>query len=176
MGSRLSSSSSATTEVVLKDPTAAATPSAYLIFSSESGGCLTLHWSTTAVPNAILTAKPSKPVPAHKLTQNAGRIELGRNFGVSQKKLFEAMALFIKETAVYDSTVKINSTDNAELWTLSDGTKVKPTSKGGSFATKGLDVVAVMPSGNVSFKGVKTIDASQFVGTATREGAFWKRA
>jgi len=146
---------------------------AYLVFTPESGGTLTLHWSTSAVSGAILTGTPSKPVPAHKLTTNAGRIELGRNFGVTKTKLLEAFASFIRELSAVDGSIKVVENDKCEFWTLA-GTKVKAVGKG-SFDTKGLDAVACMPANNTSYKGVQTIEQSQFVGTATREGAFWKR-
>ena len=207
MGGKASSSSS--TAGSSSDPTSGSSSTAskdkdsavaaYLIFSSENSGTLVLHWSATAVPGAILTATPVKPVPKHKLTQNSGRIEMGRNFGVSKTKMLDGFAAFIKvhysslrqpfsqirnltkhipfktkEVVAFDSTIKVHQCDKCEMWTLT-GTTVRGISKGASFPTKGVDCIACMPSDNTSFKGVKTMQNATFVGIATREGAFWKR-
>jgi hypothetical protein len=151
-----------------------ASPVAYLLLSSESGGCLTLQWSATPVRGAMASFKPQRAVAAHKLTQNAGRVELARNLGVTKTKLLEGVAAFVKEAVANDGVLTLHDASHVELWAIS-GTKVQPVARGKGCATAGLSAVACMPAQNTSFDGVKTLDIAQFVGTAIREGAAWKR-
>jgi hypothetical protein len=166
---------SAETTTTTKSSKKGATESgAYLIFTTDSGGVLTLHWSDVNIPGALAFFMPKKTVPEFKKTQNAGRLELIRNMGATKTKFLEGITHFIKEAAAYDADVKILSNDMYELWTCS-GSSVAHIKKGDSFSTSKVSAVGCFPNGHVGFKGVKSIDQAQFVGTAIREGAVWKR-
>ena len=65
---------------------------AYLVFTNESGGTLTVHISRTKVSNSIANYVPKKDFAGFKYTNNAGRQELGRKFGVEKKNFLEAYA------------------------------------------------------------------------------------
>ena len=146
---------------------------AYLLFSTESGGVLSLQWSDSPVPNALAFFYPKKEVPHHKKTQNAGRLELIRGIASNKVKMLEGVVHFVKEAAILDGEIK--QLDNAyfDMW-YCQGTSVKPFRIGDYVSVSKIGALAVMPHQNVSFKGVQKIDVNQFVNTAIREGAAWK--
>jgi hypothetical protein len=146
---------------------------AYLVYSTESGGVLTLVWSDDAVPNALAFFYPRKAVPAHKKTQNAGRLELMRGIASGKVKMLEGVVHFVKEAATFDGDVK--QLDNAyfDMW-YCQGTSVKQFRVGEFVAVSKVGALAVLPHQNASFKGVQKYDVNQFINTAIREGAAWK--
>ena len=148
---------------------------AYLTFSSDSGGILYLNWSETPVKGALAMFSPNKTVAGFKFTQNGGRLELMRNLGVTKKKYLEAWIAFFKEGIQYDADIKILDPHNCDAWVIDSGNKVKKVSKNDVVNAKSIYGMAMMPRNNESFKGVNNMDPSNFVNTATREGAGWKK-
>ena len=89
---------------------------AYLIFSTETGGLLTLQWSDTSIGGALAFFSPKKSVPEHKKTQNAGRMELIRGIASNKHKMLEGAILFVKEAITWDSDIKFLDDQYFELW------------------------------------------------------------
>jgi hypothetical protein len=146
---------------------------AYLIYTTDSGGMLYLQWSDTSVSGALAFFAPRKAVPAHKKTQNAGRVELMRGIASAKVKMLEGAVHFVKEATAWDSELKLLDDQYFDMW-YCQGTAVKNIKPGEGVSVSKIGALAVMPHGNVSFKGVQKIDVSNFVNTATREGAAWK--
>ena len=147
---------------------------AYLVYSVESGGMLYLQWSDSTVSGALAFFSPRKTVPAHKKTQNAGRVELIRGIAANKHKMLEGVVVFVKEAAIWDSDVKSIDNQYFDIWYCQGGS-VKGLSPGSTVGIGKTNALAVMPHGNTSFKGVQKIDVNNFVNTANREGAVWKR-
>lgn len=179
MGGSKSKPSTASTDGGDGKPGASASKSApsvkrgYLIFTTDSGGVLTLHWSDSAVPGALLSFTPKKSVPEFKMTQNAGRLELMRT-NQNKTKFLEGVTHFIKEAGMFDSDVVLLTNDHFDLY-YCNGNKVKQMKKGESVSTASIGALAAVPKHDDVFKGVQNIDVGKFVNTAQREGAAWKR-
>ena len=146
---------------------------AYLVYSTESGGVLTLYWSEQSVTGALAYFRPRKAVPEHKKTQNAGRLELIRGIASSKKKMYEGVIHFVKEAVLLDGDIKQFDNQHFDIWYY-NGTIVNPLKVNEVLPSSKIKALAVLPHQNASFKGVKKIDVDQFVNTALREGAAWK--
>jgi len=149
------------------------TAGAYLVYSTESGGVLSLQWSDSPIAGALAFFYPRKAVPQHKKTQNAGRLELMRGIASAKVKMLEGVVHFIKEAALLDGEVKQLENAYFDMW-YCQGTSVKAFKIGDFVPVSKIGALAVMPHQNQSFKGVQKTDVGQFVNTAIREGAAWK--
>lgn len=145
----------------------------YLVFSPESTGVLTLHWADEKVPGALAYFAPSKPVPQHKKTQNAGRMELIRGIGSNKKKMYEGVTHFVKEAALFNGDLVQFDDSFFDMWYY-DGSSVHAVNKGKPVPCSRIRALAVLPHQNASFDGVQKTDIIQFANTAAREGACWK--
>jgi len=76
---------------------------AYLTFSTENSGMLSLNWSDKPVDGALAAFVPKVPVSRFKFTTNNGRTELIRDCGgVKVRRFYEGFAMFLKTARSFD--------------------------------------------------------------------------
>ena len=84
------------------------TPGCYLVYLSDSGGKLVLHYSKTPVESAIgfWRAGQGKLIQGFKYRQNSGRVELIKGIAggdANKRKFFSGWCQFIKAAAAFGS-------------------------------------------------------------------------
>ncbi len=93
----------------------------YLTFDAAFGGALTYSWSVPVLPKALAFFRPTKPVPALKLTQNAGRNEIIRNLqggtGEGMKRYLSGWLQFLKLARDFAGELTVLSKD-ADVYCL----------------------------------------------------------
>jgi len=160
------------------------------VYSSDSGGKLTLHYSRTRIPEAIGFWRPglspnAKTIPDFKFSQNAGRVELIKGIAGStanRKKYFNGWCQFIKAAKQYDGFVykwKNKGGIEVDLWTYQNshnsivkiGEDETQSPPGHSFDVSKVDAIGCVPRNSAFLVGVKTIDAGVFLRKANDLGA-----
>ena len=130
-----------------------------LVFSNSSTGSLHVCWHTTKVPveDALAIFVPTVPVPAHKLSHNAGRQEIARNIGgPNPKGYYSGWCQFISLAHKFGCSevhVKRNVPNRAIQVSSVSGASSKITTvrEGGTVQLAGAVAVAVLSSLDASF-------------------------
>jgi hypothetical protein len=161
----------------------------YLVYSSDSGGKLTLHYSRTRIPEAIGFWRPGfgpsvKKIPDFKFAQNAGRVELIKGIAGStsnRKKYFNGWCQFVKAAKAYDGVLykwDNNGGIEVDFWTYqnTNNSIVKVGEEdvqatGHCIDVSRVDAIGCVPKNSAFLLGVKTIDVGIFLRKANDLGA-----
>jgi hypothetical protein len=161
----------------------------YLVYSSDSGGKLTLHYSRTRLPEAIGFWRPGfgpncKKIPDFKFVQNAGRVELIKGIAGStsnRKKYFNGWCQFVKAAKAYDGFVykwENRGGIEVDLWTYhNSNNSVERVGEhdvqapGHFFDVSKIDAIGCVPKNSAFLVGVKTIDVGVFLRKANDLGS-----
>ncbi len=145
----------------------------YLSFGAASGGTLTYTWSVAVNSKALAYFRPTKTVPAFKLTQNAGRNEIIRNLqggtGEGMKRYMSGWLQFLKLARDLAGELTVLSKD-ADVYCLDANFDI---SKLPCFLAKNTlecQAIAVLPPDSA---GLDIVSATRelFLQTGSREGA-----
>jgi len=155
-------------------------PGCYLVYFSDSGGKLVLHYSKTPVDNAIgfWRAGNGKTIQGFKFRQNSGRVELIKGIAggdANKRKFFSGWCQFIKAAAAFSGSVRkfpnIGGLE-VELYAHSkDGTTHFLDIDNEEVDVSQFDAIACLPHHNNLFQGVHALDLNRFVNTANIAGA-----
>ena len=155
----------------------------YLVFSSDSGGKLTLHYSRTRISDAIGFWRPgfgtsAKKIPEFKFTQNAGRVELIKGIAGStsnRKKYFNGWCQFIKAAKAYEGLVfkwENKGGIEVDLWTYQNAhNSIVKIGENDFFDVSKIDAIGCVPRNSAFLDGVKTLDVGVFLRKANDLGS-----
>jgi len=126
---------------------------AYLLFSSQNHGEMTIIWSKTTVEGALAYGKPTVPVPAWKVSR--GKSELVSNIQSDKKAYYRGWAMFFKQliqvkaVMVDLGTVGENAPIPTSLWLhYSEDDRVQKVLPNTPCNMEGIDAVAVVHRDN----------------------------
>ena len=157
-----------------------ATPGCYLVYLSDSGGKLVLHYSKTPVDSAIgfWRAGQGKLIQGFKYRQNSGRVELIKGIAggdANKRKFFSGWCQFIKAAAAFNGSArKFPNVGGLEIELYAhnkDGTCHFLDVDNEEVDVSQFDAIACLPKNNNLFQGVHSIDVNRFVNTANIAGA-----
>jgi hypothetical protein len=157
-----------------------ATPGCYLVYLSDSGGKLVLHYSKTPVDSAIgfWRAGQGKSIQGFKYRQNSGRVELIKGIAggdANKRKFFSGWCQFIKAAAAFNGSArKFPNVGGLEIELYAhstDGTCHFLDVDNEEVNVSQFDAIACLPKNNNLFQGVHSIDVNRFVNTANIAGA-----
>ena len=155
-------------------------PGCYLVYYSDSGGRLTLHYSKEAVANAIgfWHAGNGKTIQGFKFRQNAGRVELIKGIAggdANKRKFFSGWCQFVKAAVVFSGSIRKfpnNGGLEVDLYAhCVDGSVLKLDIDDASADVTKLDAIACVPKHKSAFQGINTLDLNRFVNSANIAGA-----
>ena len=140
----------------------------YLIFSTVNDGTLHLCFSHHKVEEAIAYFRPKKIVPAFKYRQNHGKVELIRKLVNHKQGYYEGFADFVKAAKEFDSDIYLIQ-QAVKVYYQADSSMLYEAPFHKFFPSR-ISAVAVIPPGNDSFEGVKSLSPEQFVSTGNKFG------
>lgn len=146
----------------------------YLMYDPTSGGVIFAQWTQfgRTEEEAIAYFSPNARVPKFKYKQNRGRQDILRGIGVDKKKFFEGITQFFKMARDMNGTIIVFPDEEslADVWYLDYKQQVHRVQAGERFDTNDMDVVAAIPRGNMSFKGVAQVPRGFFSSTGLKVG------
>ena len=162
-----------------KPPAGASGACCSLVYDDAGKGMLQMHWSLEgAVPGALASFVPSKPVPKFKLTSNAGRSDLMKEVN-QPAKMFEGWCGFVKaakgfgEGTVFAHRSQLDGQAVAVyLGTATLGVQRLGVDPDGNAAVElsAALAVAALPEATTAYNGVSTVETDLFVQMARKAG------
>jgi len=148
---------------------------AYLVFSTENAGMLSIHWSDKPVDGALAAFVPKVPVSRFKFTTNGGRAELIRDCGgVKVRRFYEGFAMFLKAARSFDArfTHILNLPKlQVAIYFNDENQAVSKIPLGPNFVTfENIKAAAVIPMLDPSLN-VRTMQTRMFQQVAEKVGA-----
>mmetsp|Transcript_20408 Transcript_20408/g.33793 ORF Transcript_20408/g.33793 Transcript_20408/m.33793 type:complete len:183 (-) Transcript_20408:194-742(-) len=155
----------------------------YLIFATDSGGKLTLHYSKGDVPqNAVGFWVPGegKKIQGFKFKQHGGRVDLIKGIAggdANRRKYFSGWCQFIKlARQMNGKVIKFPNADQGvevDVYAFSqkDNQPVFLDLDEGLIDVNDFDAIAVTPKHNVNFQGIHTLVMQNFVERGNIAGA-----
>jgi hypothetical protein len=145
----------------------------YLTFDAASGGTLSYTWSVPVLPKALAFFRPTKPVPAFKLTQNAGRNEIIRNLqggtGEGMKRYLSGWLQFLKLARDFAGALTVLSKD-ADVYYLDAKFEIAKLPCFLAKNTLECQAIAALPPDNGALD-ICSATRELFLQTGSREGA-----
>uniref|UniRef100_A0A6S9HU23 Immune mapped protein 2 N-terminal domain-containing protein n=1 Tax=Ditylum brightwellii TaxID=49249 RepID=A0A6S9HU23_9STRA len=153
----------------------------YLLYESDSGGKLVLHYSREADPDAVGFWAPGegKKIQGFKFNRASGKSELIKGIAggdANRKKYFSGWCQFLKEAKKFNgSVIKFPDKGGVEVDLYGYcGTehKMKPLDlDDGLVDISTLEAVACLPKHNSAYEGLKNCDRLLFMQKGSTFGA-----